>query len=199
MNAEWEAVRKRPVRMRTLEKRNRLLSDFLREHGLGEPKSVEYSPLVGCVKALCFKNVEAQIARAGGGLESGWAFRETLDVSMHTIAHAIWITPQGRRMDITPWAFPPERRVLFLPDARVAAKRGYTAGHRTVYATDPRVRAAELYELELDRIFDEFFVSMDAEYDIPGARFWEAAERVGLPLDVAREVVEWRMARGGHG
>src|ERR1039458_2709433 len=74
MTAEWEALRKTPVEMQTLETRSKLLSDFLREHGLGEPKSVEYSPLVGCVQAYCFTNVEAQIARSGGTLESGWAF-----------------------------------------------------------------------------------------------------------------------------
>jgi hypothetical protein len=198
MTAEWEALRKTPVEMQTLETRSKLLSDFLREHGLGEPKSVEYSPLVGCVQAYCFTNVEAQIARAGGRLESGWAFREICGISIYTIAHAIWITPQGRRIDITPWAHPPKRRVLFLPDASVASKRGYAAGHRTVYSTDPRVRAAELYELELDRIYDEFYPGLGGEFVIPAARFCQAAERVGLPLDVAREVVEWRQAKGGH-
>jgi len=199
MNDEWEAIRKMPVRMRTLEKRSRLLSHFLQEHALGDPKSVEYSPLVGCVQGYCFTNVEAQIARAGGRFEAGWAFREILDVSMHTIAHAVWITPQGRRVDITPWDIPPERRILFLPDKRVALKRGYTAGHRTVYSNDPRVRAAEMYELELDRIHDEFYPGLGGEFEIPMSRFWEAAQRVGLPLDVARDVVDYRHSRGGHG
>jgi hypothetical protein len=199
MNVEWEAIRKMPVQMRTLEKRSKLLSAFLLEHRLGEPKSVEHSPLLGCVQAYCFTNVEAQIARSGGRFESGWAFRETLDISMHTIAHAVWISPQGRRMDITPWDIPPERRILFLPDERVALKRGYTAGHRTVYSIDPRVRAAELYELELDRIYDEFYPGMGKEFEIPASRYWQAAERVGLPLDVARAVVQYRHSRGGHG
>ncbi len=198
MTAEWEAIRKMPVEMRTLEKRSKLLLDFLREHGLGEPKSVEYSPLVGCIQNYCFKNVDVQIAKAGGSLESGWVFRETRDVSLHTIAHAIWITPQGRRMDITPWALPPERRILFLPDPKVAPKRGYAAGYRTIYSTDPRIRAAELYEHELDRIYDEFYPGLGGEFIIPNSRFWEAAERVGLPLDVAREVVEYRRLTGGH-
>ena len=184
--------------MRTLEKRSKLLSDFLHEHGLADPKSVEYSPLVGSVRAYCFTNVESQIRRAGGRMETGWAFREILDVSIYTIAHAVWITPQGRRLDITPWAFPPERRVLFLPDERVAIKRGYTAGHRMVISTDVRVRAAELYELELDRIFDEFYPGKEREFVIPPSRFWEAAERVGLPLDVAHEVVDHRHKTGGH-
>ena len=61
---------------------------------------------------------------------------EHLDISIFTIAHAIWITPQGRRMDITPWPIPPDKRVLFLPDSRVAIKRGYTAGYRTVISKD---------------------------------------------------------------
>lgn len=199
MNAEWEALRRTPVQMRTLEKRSKLLSAFLSEHGLAEPKSVEYSPLVGCIEARCFVNVDEQISRAGGKMETGWAFRETLDVSMNTIAHAIWITPQGRRMDITPWPIPPERRVLFLPDSRVAIKRGYTAGHRTVYSTDSRIRSMELYELELDHIYEEFFTKMGEEMVIPQSRFWEAAEKVGFPLEMAQLAVMHRHRNFGHG
>jgi hypothetical protein len=198
MDSEWEALRKIRVEKRTLEKRSRLLLEFLHEHGLGEPKSVRYSPLVGCLQAHCFTNVEEQIKRGGGRLESGWAFRETVNISMETIAHAIWITPTGKRMDITPWAFPPQKRILFLPDEKVAQKRGYAAGFRTVYSTEPKIRAAELYELELDRIFDEFYPGKEKEFDIPMSRFWDAAKRVGLPLDVAREVVSHRQKTGGH-
>jgi hypothetical protein len=185
--------------MRTLEKRSKLLSDFLKEHDLAEPKSVEYSPLVGCIEARCFLNVDEQIVLAGGKMETGWAFRETLDISMYTIAHAIWITPQRRRMDITPWPIPPDKRVLFLPDSRVAIKRGYTAGYRTVYSADPRIRSMELYELELDRIHDEFFIKMGKEFRIPPARFWEAAEKVGFPLEMAQLEVAHRQRTFGHG
>jgi hypothetical protein len=187
------------VQGRILEKRSKLLAEFLREHGLSDPKSVEYSPLPYCERCNCFRNVEAQIKRAGGGrLEAGWAFMELLDVSIHTIAHGIWITPQGRRMDITPWDFGPERRTLFLPDERVAAKRGYTAGYRTVYSKDERIRAMELFDGELDKIFDEAFVAFGQYYDIHNAKFYEAAERFGLPWEVAKQRVDQRMRNFGH-
>ncbi|MEI6193210.1 MAG: hypothetical protein WCS42_02650 [Verrucomicrobiota bacterium] len=187
------------VKGRILEKRSNLLSDFLREQGLSEPKSVEYSPLLHCERCNCFRNVEAQIKRAGGGrLETGWAFMELLDISIHTIAHGIWITPQGRRIDITPWDFGPDRRILFLPDERVAAKRGYTAGYRTVYSKDERIRAMEFFDGELDKIFDESFVGFGQYYDINGSKFREAAERFGLPWEIAKQRVDHRMSNYGH-
>lgn len=200
MTADWEALKTMHAEKRTLERRSKLLSVFLREHGLGEPKSVEYDPLPGCVRNYCFSNVERQIERSHGGtLESGWTFCETSDISIHTVAHAIWITPQGRRKDITPWTSRPERRVLFLPDARVASKRGYAAGYCSVLSKDPQVRAAVLFEFELDRIWDHFYPSLGAEFVIPYSKVSEAAERVGIPPEVAREVFLYRHSLAGHG
>lgn len=187
MNDDWDALRRRSVRARLLEKRSKLLSDFLNEHGLAEPKSVEFSPLADCVPGRCFVNVENQVRRAGGSLETGWVFWELEGVSIHTEAHGIWVTPQGRRKDITPRALPPERRIPFLPDPRVAMKRGYTAGYRTILSSDPRVRSLETYVAELARIFDDCFPGMNREMDIPMARVREAAERCGLPTGVAKK------------
>jgi hypothetical protein len=111
--SDFQAIRGIELQGGVIEKRSKLLAEFLREHSLADPKSVEYSPLLGCVIAGCFTNVEAQVRRADGRMESGWTFLELLDACIYTVAHAIWITPQGRRKDITPQQFPPERRVLF--------------------------------------------------------------------------------------
>jgi len=184
---------------RILEKRSKLLTEFLREHALSEPKSVEYSPLPYCEPNNCFRNVEAQIRRAGGGgLETGWVFMELRDISMHTIAHGIWLTPQGRRMDITPWEFGPERRVLFLPDERVRAKRGYTAGYRSVYSKDERIRAMQLFDGEFDKIIEGCFTRMGEYMNVPVHDIRDVAARLGLPWEIASKRVEHRMSNFGH-
>jgi hypothetical protein len=196
--SDLQAVRKMEVFGRTLEKRSKLLSEFLNEHSLGEPKSVEYRPLAGFESCNCFRNVETQIKRAGGAIETGWAFRELIGISIHTIAHAIWITPQGRRVDITPWQYAPERRVLFLPDSRVAIKRGYTAGFRSIYTKDERLRAIEVFEDALEKIYDEFFVKMGDYMDVPESKFIEAANRAGIPWAIAQGRVKESLQNFGH-
>jgi hypothetical protein len=123
-------------------------------------------------------------------LEAGWVFWELVNVSIYTVAHAIWIMPTGKRMDITPWSFPPDRRILFLPDTKVAMKRGYTAGYRTILSTDFRIRAMESYSTELERIFDDSFTAIGQEMLIDPSRFREAAERIGLPAEIAKWMVD---------
>src|SRR2546430_17627955 len=123
-------------------------------------------------------------------METGWVFWEFEDNSMHTEAHAVWITSQGIWMDITPRSIAPDKCLLFLPDRRVAAKRGYTAGHRTILSTDSKTRAVEAFKIELSRIFDDCFVGMGREMEIPMSRVREAAQRVGLPADVAKQIWE---------
>lgn len=198
MSDDFYSTRGMVMDGRLLEKRSKILDDFLHEHGLAEPKSVEYNPLRGSLLGWCFRNVTTHVSIAGGKMETGWVFFELVGVSMKTIAHAIWVTPQGRRMDITPWEFQLERRILFLPDDRVAAKRAYSAGYQTIYATDTRVVSMLKFEHEIDRIFESVCTGVDGVAHIPDARFVEAAEKTGVPQDVAREVVRYRMSKGGH-
>jgi len=183
---------------RTMEARSERLSFFLREHGLNEPVSVEYRPHPNCEMCNCFRNVEAQVQKAKGRIETGWAFFELVNISIHTVSHAIWITQFGRRVDITPWRFPPKKRVLFLPDPRVAIKRGYTAGVRTIFSKNECLRAIELFEDALEKIFDEYYAQTGEYMDIPDSRFTEAAERVGLPWEIAKERVDYAFRNHGH-
>ena len=178
-----------------VEKRSELLSGFLRQHGLAEPKSVEFRPLIGCAEGACFKNIESQVQRAGGKIEFGWVFWHFVDLAINTEAHAVWITPQDRRMDITPRSLPPERRVMFLPDSRVGIKRGYTCGYQTILSTDESIRKMGAYRVELDRIFDECFVGMDREMLIPRHTCKEIANRLGLTPEMEQEAFEDKRLR----
>jgi len=185
MNPEYLAVMQTPRRVRILEERSPLLTQLLLAHNLQEPKSVEFSPLRGCDYKRCFINVEQQVKSAGGSMETGWLFWEAEHTSVYTEAHAIWITPQGRRRDITPQQFPPERRLLFLPDPRVAAKRGVTAGYKIILSTDPLVITIEQFQTEMGRIIEDVFPGFGQPYVFPTEAVYSAAERVGLPRDMA--------------
>lgn len=184
---------------RTIEAHSPELARFLQEHNLPQPVSVEYRPHSGSETGNCFRNVEAQVERAKGRMQTGWAFVEYISVSIHTVAHAIWVTRFGKQVDITPWQFPPKQRILFLPDDRVAVKRGYTAGRRSIFTKDERLRAMELFDDELGRIFDESFDGMGKpSKEIPSSRFAEAARRAGLPMEIAKQRVEYAFQNNGH-
>lgn len=180
-------------RARILEKRSAVLSQLLLEHSLPEPKSVEFAPLRGCDYKRCFVNVDRQVADGGGRLETGWIFWEVEDTCVYTEAHAVWITPQGRRQDITPQKLPPERRILFLPDERVAAKRGITTGYSTVLSTDPRVVALERFRVEMSRAIEAVFPGFGVPYAFPVNEILLAADRIGVPPDVAEALIQQKI------
>ena len=182
---------------RFIEKRSKSLASFLTEHRLAEPKSVKHQPLPGCEIEQCFRNVERQVAVAGGRMETGWAFFEEFNISIHTVAHAIWVTPRGDRMDITPFRYSPQKRILFLPDARVAAKRGYTAGSSTVFAKDPLIRSIAIFNRRLDHVFEEVHGPVGTPISIPDRTFMELAKTVGLPWLLAKILVDLRLANHG--
>jgi len=193
MDPEYEALLREVPRARLLERRSSLLTEFLKKHDLRDPKSVEFSPMKGAIRLRCFINVEEQVQRAGGHMETGWVFWEYESIDIHTEAHAIWITPQGRRVDITPRELPPERRILFLPEPRVAIKRGYTAGYNMVLSSDPRVCAISNFAIKLDQLFDEHLVEIGVEIAIPTEKIRSAAKRVNLPWEVAQHMTQRKM------
>jgi hypothetical protein len=55
-----------------------------------------------------------------------------------------------------------------------------------------------LFDRELDKIFDEFFVGMGQYMNIPNSRFKEAADRFGIPWEIASQGVEYRRRNFGH-
>ncbi|HVI60290.1 MAG TPA: SEC-C domain-containing protein [Luteimonas sp.] len=74
-------------------------------------------PEVDALEKECFPNVEAKIARAGGRMLRGWQLWEWAHVLVEAEFHAVWLSPDGQMVDLTPKPHH-ETTVLFVPDAR---------------------------------------------------------------------------------
>ncbi|MBQ4855881.1 SEC-C domain-containing protein [Rhodanobacter sp. B2A1Ga4] len=67
----------------------------------------------------CFPNVAAKIERSGGHMICGWQIWEWPHVMVEAEFHAVWVSPEGQFVDITPKPHG-EDTILFVPDARRA-------------------------------------------------------------------------------
>lgn len=70
------------------------------------PTSVRTQPMEGEPQRDCFLTVEKQVALLGGECVIGWAIWETPGVFMEAEFHAVWRTPEGELVDITPRPIP---------------------------------------------------------------------------------------------
>ena len=66
----------------------------------------------------CFPNVQRMVWEHGGQQVNGWAVWQWANISVTLEAHAIWESPEGKLVDITPHDCG-EREILFLRDDRV--------------------------------------------------------------------------------
>lgn len=79
------------------------------------PLYVRVEPAPGAKPAYCFDNSVAQAQRHGGEAVYGWAIWRWPGRWFEAEHHAVWRSPVGDLLDITPQAGDPPR-VLFLPD-----------------------------------------------------------------------------------
>jgi len=189
MNALYEELFKTPVQFRILEKRTKLLENWISELGLPELLSVAYKPLRHCERKRCFVNVEKTVKSSGGKALTGWIFNEFENRAIEAEAHCIWITPTNKKWDITPHEFQP-KRVLFTPDPRVATNRGYTAAPNLVLSNDSRLKAVYAFESIIDKIREERFSGFGKALIISQEEITNAAANSNLPLDVAVYLVD---------
>lgn len=83
----------------------------------GEARYLTVQPEANAVVSECFPNVEAKVAVAGGRMLCGWQIWEWPHVLVEAEFHAVWVSPEGEFIDITPKPHG-ENRILFLPDER---------------------------------------------------------------------------------
>ena len=65
----------------------------------------------------CFFNVKTKIEKDGGQPQFGWTIWESPNYMIEAEFHAIWISPENKRIDITPNQIN-SKRILFLPDSK---------------------------------------------------------------------------------
>ena len=193
MDSAYEHMFKTPVRFRIIEKRTGILESFISTRGLSPLLSIECKPLRDCEPKRCFKNVEMQVAKAGGRMLTGWIFNEFEKRYIQGEAHAVWISPIGKRLDITPHEFQP-KRVLFSPDEVVAVKRGFTAPPKLMLSDDPKLVSIERFDSILDKLFEEAFEGFGKYIEIAPEKLEEAERESGLPHDVAAHILRQRVA-----
>ena len=83
--------------------------------GSSSPVYVDVRPLQGAPSKECFPIVEDYIRTHSGRSVFGWSLWEMPTLFVEAEFHAVWQSPDGNLLDISPKPKPSER-ILFLPD-----------------------------------------------------------------------------------
>jgi hypothetical protein len=130
------------------------------------PLYVPVRPAAASKPAYCFDNSAAHADLHGGEVVYGWAIWRWPGRWFEAEHHAVWRSPAGELLDVTPQAGDPPR-ILFLPDP--AAPYDSTTFRRNIMAPEAGNEAAR-----------EYIALVAARADITD-RYWEPGMDV-LPL-----------------
>ena len=97
----------------------------------------------------CTENVAWVIERHGGKMECGWRLWEIPDVLVEGEFHAIWVSDQGARTDVTPHSR--FNKIIFLPDPSLVYEGRQINNVRRPLSTSPIVRD---FISTADRLFE---------------------------------------------
>lgn len=81
------------------------------------PVWVPVRPGKGALPSECFFNVPKHIEKNGGGIRYGWTIWQCANLFIEGELHAVWVSPGGELIDVTP-KDDGETRILFVPDDR---------------------------------------------------------------------------------
>src|SRR5438552_1876414 len=102
------------------------------------PFYVEVKPDPMALPLECFPNVAAKIAQEAGTVEHGWAIWEWPGVFLEAEFHAVWGSPDGKLIDVTPTP-DGEKRILYLPDPKRKYQGTSLPNRFLALSSDPRI------------------------------------------------------------
>jgi hypothetical protein len=103
-----------------------------------KPQFVAVKPEVYCHADNCFFNLPEKIKRDGGTMQLGWTIWEMSNVMLEAELHAVWVSPEGRFVDITPKR-DGEKKILFHPDSTRSYNREPVDNVRMALQNDPAI------------------------------------------------------------
>jgi len=83
-----------------------------------EPVYLDVKPEPFAEVAECFSSVKEKVQRDGGSIQLGWQIWQIPDIMIEAEFHAVWKSPDGELIDITPKKYRIDR-ILFVPDSKV--------------------------------------------------------------------------------
>jgi hypothetical protein len=115
----------------------KLCSDISPGHA---PVYVDVTPDAGSEVNECFQNVGRRVASDGGCMVIGWSIWETPNLFVEAEFHAVWSSPTGDLVDVTP---KPNlsNRILFLPQPGAVYSERQVNNIRYAIADDTEVEA----------------------------------------------------------
>ena len=102
------------------------------------PIYVDVHPLQGAPSKECFPIVEQYIQANGGSSAIGWSLWELPELFIEAEFHAVWKSPEGALVDISPKT-EPTKRILFLPDPSRVYEGRQVNNFRMALRQDPVV------------------------------------------------------------
>jgi hypothetical protein len=102
------------------------------------PEFVQILPTADGAPNECFASVALQVEKAGGRVQHGWAIWEWPNVLIEAEFHAVWASPTGHLIDVTP-RNDSESRILFLADPERTFEGVTVDNVRAALRDDPRV------------------------------------------------------------
>lgn len=117
----------------------------------GKPTYVPVQPEQDAQPNECFPIVNDTVLRHGGSTLLGWSLWEFPGVFVEAEFHAVWASPTGELIDVTP-KNRQVSRVLFLPDNHLVYSGRQVNNVRRPLSADPCVT--------------EYFATFDAEFEL---------------------------------